>query len=93
MLKQICLILVMFFITGSIYGQSGMMVDPDVLEFHKQNRAGKFGTDEEKLEFIQARFLKEIFLKQIFNQNMSLLTEEDRANSLVPVSDMQFEQD
>ena len=82
-----------FILTIVSYGQMGIPFDMDVIQLQEQNRSGKYKTDEEKLEFIQSQYLKEMFLKYIFNSDLSLLTEEDKAETLVPVSDLKMQND
>ena len=88
----VSLIVVFFFVMTS-YGQMGIPFDMDVIQLQEQNRSGKYKTDEEKLEFIQSQYLKEMFLKYIFNSDLSLLSEEDKAETLVPVSDLKMQND
>ena len=57
----VSLIVVFFFVMTS-YGQMGIPFDMDVIQLQEQNRSGKYKTDEEKLEFIQSQYLKEMFL-------------------------------
>ena len=52
-----------FILTIVSYGQMGIPFDMDVIQLQEQNRSGKYKTDEEKLEFIQSQYLKEMFLK------------------------------
>lgn len=92
-MKQFLLFLIAFICPLMLNAQMGVPFDIDVLEYQNQNKAQKYKTDEEKLEFIQARYLKEMFLKYIFNSDISLLTEEEQADSVVPVSDMKLRND
>lgn len=84
------MILVMLTVFGSGYIQAdyegGGLAEVDPGAILDQQRQREANTPEKKLERIQAYFLKEMFLKHMFNpESTTILSEEDQSGFVSPM--------
>lgn len=68
------------------------LADPEAaMMMNEQSQLKRDLTPEKKLEKMQSFFIQELFLNHVFSSEMSLLTDEEKADSMVPYGDFEFQ--